>query len=218
MGRLEKEGKHIFWIISLLAFFLVIGVVGHKTGFVIYPGEGLINLNFNNNILPGYNDLMQTYYDYAEWIDFFLFLVIFLGLGKATFGKHFKEGGKAVYTGLGIFLSLALVLWERRNGIFLVEFFGPLVLVFLILLVFFYLYKHLKGVASGWGIFGLSLGYIAFYVLFIWLDIANFSAGYYSSWFYYNIPFDMIPVFTFIFFFLALPGVVIGLLIRRGGS
>ncbi|MBS3108539.1 hypothetical protein J4409_01580 [Candidatus Woesearchaeota archaeon] len=211
--KVKRVDKYLFAIALFLISFIVLYFLSSYTGFVTYPRQGYIEGGIFGGFLPGFGGLFELYYEYAQWFDFFIFLLIFLGLGKFAFGSHFKEGGKAIYVGLGIFLALALVLWEARTGIVLIEMFGPLIPVFLAVLVFFVMYKYLKGNISGGGLLLLSIGYILAYVIFIWLDAFSFMAWYYSSPLYYNIPFDLIPIAS-ILFALAWIGFFVGLIIK----
>lgn len=81
-------------------------------------------------------DIIGFYYDYPYEIDFFIFLIIFLGLSKAVFKSKFKEQGKIIAIGIGIALSLAVVLWEYNNQRFLLSY-GSIGVTILVLLVVF---------------------------------------------------------------------------------
>ena len=95
-------------------------------------------------------------------IDAGLFLLIFLGVGKGIFKKHFAEGGTAVYTGIGIFLAFALLLWEERSGIYLLEQFGSLVVVLFVLVLFVWVFQWMK--SAGMSVIPLlCIGYLVFY-------------------------------------------------------
>ena len=212
--ELKRADKYIA-VIGLMLFGLVaINFLRSYTGLVYYPRQGFIDGSSIGGFLPGFGGLIELYYSYSQWFDFFLFLIIFLGLGQIAFGRHFKEGGKAVYVGLGIFLSLALVIWEAKTGIILLEFFGPLAAVFLVILALFLMFKYLKGNVNSSSVMWISLAYIGFYILFIWLDTWGFMTGYYSNWVYYNIPIDLIPIAT-LFFFIAIIATIFGFLTRK---
>jgi len=212
----KEENRYIVAIIFLLMGLIAFYFMDHYSGFVVYPRQGFIY--GGGGVLPTFGELIGTYYEFAQWIDFFLFLIIFLGLGQFAFGKHFKEGGKSVYVGLGIFLALALVLWEARSGVVLIEIFGPIALIFIFIAMFFILYKYIKGHASGGGLAVLSLLYIIFYVLaFI---VGNMQIWYYNSWIYMNIGIDLMP-FASLLFVLAIIGSVLGgilVLLKRWGG
>ena len=61
--------------------------------------------------------LVDLYREHASWFDFGIFLILFLSLGRVVFGQHFKgAGGRGVYIALGIFLALALLIWEEQAG------------------------------------------------------------------------------------------------------
>jgi hypothetical protein len=136
--------------------------------------------------------LGDFYYQYQTWIDFFVFLLIFMGLGRSIFGQHYeKAGGAAVYTGVGIFLSLALVLWEERAGFSLYNFF-PLAFFVIIALFCFYIAQALRK-ASGSTVLGISLSYIVF-----WLFISGNLERLFEDYLY-KLPFDIYGAMYFLF-------------------
>lgn len=205
----------------LLASLILLGIAffyifNSYIGFVIYPREGFISGSSAGSLLPGFDDLVSFYYDYAQWIDFLLFLLIFLGLGKEVFKKQFKEGGKALYIGLGIFLALALVLWEVRTGTVLLELFGPIVLLFLALLVIFVMYKQIRGHVSSNIIYVISVLYIVAYLLFVWLlpltGMGDIRQWYYSSSLFYYIPVDLMAAASGLFAIAVILMIVAGIL------
>lgn len=219
--KLKKDGRFIFLVILLLAGLAGVYFLHSYGGFVVYPRQSFIERSYTGSYLPGISDLYQIYYDYAQWFDFFLFLAIFVGLGKVVFEKHFKEGGKAIYIGLGVFLALALVLWEVRSGVVLLELFGPLALVFMLVLFLFIFYKYLSKHISAGGLTilcgGYALLYFIFFILANWLGWSNLGAWYYSSWLYYNVPFDFMPIAWLLFVF-SIIGLIIGLIFWKAGK
>lgn len=132
------------------------------TGFIVYPrgfGYGYIGRGMGEVF-----SVLDIYYQYPSWFDFFIFLLIFLGLGKGVFGEHFeKRGGKFVYTGLGVFLAIALLIWEQQTGTTLVELFGPWALIILVFVLAFYLFKWIKD-ATDSGLLAISLTIIFLYL------------------------------------------------------
>ena len=203
MSTKSKEvDKYILVGALILLGLALFYVFNSYIGFLIYPREGFIG-GSSAGLFPSFDDLVGFYYDYAQWIDFVLFLLIFLGLGKEVFKKQFKEGGKALYVGLGIFLALALVLWEVRTGTVLLELFGPIVLLFLALLVIFVMYKQIRGHISAGAIAAFAIIYGIAYVLAFWIlpatGIWDLRPWYYSSWLYFYVPIDLMPVASLLF-------------------
>tara|TARA_Y100000310_G_scaffold202483_1_gene202667 strand:- start:3361 stop:4044 length:684 start_codon:yes stop_codon:yes gene_type:complete len=94
-------------------------------GFGGYGGGGFMN---------GFS-FLEFYQNYAPFVDAVIFLLIFLSIGKTILGTHFKKGGQALYAGVGLFLALALLLWEEQNQFYLLEEFGIFALLILIVLV-----------------------------------------------------------------------------------
>lgn len=57
----------------------------------------------------------NVYAGYSGIFDFFVYLLIFLGISRTAFEEQFKgRGGKALITGIGIALSLSLAVAEQR--------------------------------------------------------------------------------------------------------
>ncbi len=98
----------------------------------------------------GLDDVLYIYEIYSGWIDFFLFLLIFLGLTQAVFqGSHLSSQAKPLSIGISLALSFALVSWERYNGVTLLSF-GPIALLIFLLLLFFVIFEFLKKLGVGW--------------------------------------------------------------------
>ena len=97
----------------------------------------------------GFNDILYIYELYAGWIDFFIFLLIFLSLTQAVFQRtHLSSQAKNLSIGLSLMLSFALISWERYNGVNLLAF-GPIALLILILLLFFVVFTMLQRMEVG---------------------------------------------------------------------
>jgi hypothetical protein len=139
-----RPGKKNFLSPSLivaLAVFLLLFIGNARftpddvTGNLVYQAYG-----YGGGFGFGYGYSFQDmYYTYGYLIDAVLFLVIFLSIGKIVFIKHFGQHAKPLYVGIGIFLAFALLLWEERNGIYLLEYAGPagIVLLLMIIMLFF---------------------------------------------------------------------------------
>jgi len=152
----------------LLLVLLLIGLAGYVssgtiTGEAFYrdSGYGYGYGGFSPFGGFGFN-FTELYAQYSSFIDAIIFLIVFLGIGKGIFKKHFKEGGTAAYTGIGLFLAFALLLWEERTGFYLLEQFGPLVALLFIIVVFMLAFKWIQH--SGLGIIpAFCLAYLVFY-------------------------------------------------------
>ncbi len=108
----------------------------------------------------GSSELVDVYYTYQYYIDFFIYSLIFLGLSKAVFSKKFKDS-KALSLGIGLALSFSLILYEYNSGFALLNL-GPLALLLLMLLIFFVIIQFV--VSQGWSwTTGISLGYVLLY-------------------------------------------------------
>lgn len=88
--------------------------------------------------LPG------LYNKYTSFIDFTLYLILFLGIARAALEKQFKgRAGKAIIVALGIAFAFALAVWESEQNWNLSKL-GPLVATLFILILVYSLYLLLK--------------------------------------------------------------------------
>lgn len=117
--------------------------------------------------LGGLDDILYVYEIYSSWFDFFIFLLIFLGLTQAVFGNsHLKEQSKTLSIGISLALSFALSAWERYNGVNILSF-GPIAFLIFVLLLFFVVFKLLQKMEASW-LTSVAWGYvIAFAALMI---------------------------------------------------
>lgn len=210
----KKVDKHIIIGVLLAVSFVFLYFAGTYTGFVQYSDNSFIGFDYKGyGSGASFGGLLDIYYGYAQWIDFFVFLLIFLALAKSVFGKQFKEGSKALYVGLGIFLALALVIWEVKTGNSLVEIFGPIVVLFLFVMIIFVFFKHLMKNISRKGLMLICGIYLIFYLIFTFIPVVRVL--YYSSWLYYNLP-DLTSIFALLAV-LAVIGFIVTVLFKRGG-
>ena len=123
----------------------------------------------------GLDDVLYVYEIYSGWVDFFLFLLIFLGLTQAVFeGSHLRSQQKSLSIGISLALSFALVSWERYNGINLLSF-GPIALLIFLLLLYYVIFEFLRKIGTGpW-----AAGAISYVIAYITLMI--FGGNYLSS-------------------------------------
>ena len=158
-------------IVILLLLLLAVNV--NAVYYVREQGiSGIFNLfDFGSKIgLGNGTQIVNWYENNSGWFDFFIFLIIFLGLGRAVFGEHFKgAGGKGVYIGIGIFLAFSLLIWEQKSGFSLIGNFGIGALLIFIIIVLFFVYKLIHQI-SGSSLFAISITYIALYIFFLILD------------------------------------------------
>ncbi len=156
----RKDYLILFLAITLL-IILSITRIPQPTGAAYYYDYG-----YGGGGFIGLGSFSDIYYSYGYIIDTVIFLIIFLGIGRGLFKKHFGEGGTSVYTGIGLFLAFALLLWEERTGIHLLEEFGGFVLVFFVIILTVGVYKWLKmaGASTPWSIALMIIGFL--FILF----------------------------------------------------
>jgi hypothetical protein len=120
-----------------------------------------------------YIDLAQIYLEYASIVDFFIYLVFFLGLARVAFEKHFKGvGGKFIVVSVGVALSLAMVYAEDSMGFRLSRLGGLAILIFIFILSVM-VYMIFKGI-------GISSG-LAAAVIFFYLALNALSPAFYNK-------------------------------------
>jgi ABC-type multidrug transport system fused ATPase/permease subunit len=205
-------------LVVLLLILLAINV--NAVYYVREHGvEGFLNI-FDFGARFGSGDQIVNWYENnSSLVDFFIFLVIFLGLGRTIFGEHFKgAGGKGVYVGIGIFLALSLLIWEQKSGFSLVGNFGIWALLIFILVIIFYIYKLIHQV-TGSSLFAISLAYILLYIFFLVLDNLFGMTGDYWIYdiidsIYFNLGIDLFSISGFLFL-LAILGLIFGFFMRK---
>ncbi len=160
--------------------YLVLGLVIIAAVLIAQHGDvsgALIYQDYQYGYSGGYSgyggfggfQFGEIYSRYGYLIDAALFLLIFLGVGKGIFQEHFKSGGTAVYTGIGLFLAFALLLWEERTGVFLLERFGGFVVLLFVLVLVVWGYHWLEH--AGLGVVGsLAVIYLVLYFTFTSLE------------------------------------------------
>ncbi|RMF55119.1 hypothetical protein D6745_03115 [Candidatus Woesearchaeota archaeon] len=119
-------------------------------------------------------DPAELYKDYGPFIDFVIYLIIFIGLTRTVFDRVYgtKGGSKAISIGLGIAMSIGLSVW----GKFRIGDFGPIVALILILLVGIVLFNLLR--KAGLGIGSAAFAFLIVYFIlkgalpdvFVWLE------------------------------------------------
>jgi len=115
------------------------------------------------------DDILYFYESNSGWIDFFIFLIIFLGLSQIVFSQgHFAhQGSKPLSIGISLALSFGLSLWERNTGINLLTF-GPFAFLILIILMYYIIFSLLKKMGTEWWVAG-AWGYVVVYSLLMLL-------------------------------------------------
>ena len=195
-------GKRFLILSIVLAIFLSLNVFAIR----YYDSGSYGSASLTNFLNIGNLNILDFYSQYGSYIDMIIFLMIFLGVAKSVFSKHFQEGGKTIYVGIGIFLSLALLLFEERQGFRLLTEFGPFV-VFLIIALFLYglavaLYRSGKG-----GIFAVAAGYLVLY-FFVFNWYRDYFENLYGFW---NIIKSIANIGAIIAILIVAFGIVVGI-------
>lgn len=117
------------------------------------------------------------------WVDFFIFLSLFVSVAKLTLGRRFEgREGRILSVVVGLVLALSLSLMEMKTD-FSIRSLGPIaaaILVFLMALVIFYLVKSVGAGSAASG----SIALITTYFLvratvpnfFLWLEENSWAA------------------------------------------
>jgi|GEM_PF-2906321 len=188
-----------------LGIFVLFLVAGDFTSGAVYRSSGFRGGEFF--------DILDLYYQYSTFFDLGIFLAIFLGLGQSILGKHLEVGGKSVYVGLGIFLSIALLIWERQTGFSLLESFGPWAFFIIIILLSVFVFNILEQ-TTGSGLIAIGGAYIVFYLAYFGLldQVTGFDLFLFNS----NIPIDVLPWMNLMF--LSSIGLILWGIIRKVGG
>ncbi len=174
-----------------LGIFVLFLIAGDYTTSVVYRGYGFGGFRGGEVF-----DILELYYQYPSVFDLTIFLLIFLGLGQAVLGEHFKEAGtKTTYVGLGIFLALALLLWERQTGYSLLENFGPWAFFIMIVLLAVMVYRFVS-TATDSPLMGIGIAYIVFYLFYIGVLESYLGPGSFIGYYFPNSD----PLMTLLFF------------------
>ncbi|MDD5253741.1 MAG: hypothetical protein PHG05_01380 [Candidatus Nanoarchaeia archaeon] len=199
------DKKRLLIFVSLVAMVLLFLLSETIFGYVVYP---------STTPAASGGDILDIYYDYANWIDFILFLMIFLGIGQLTLGQKFTGPSKIVFVAVGIVLALALLIWENKTQFYLLEEFGGIIFWILIILLIIYLIKKFSGSMGGFKIAIPSIILLAYFILYgkiLWIEyiFEGFATNYpLNAIFYspglYNILFfaHWISLFVLIWFII----------------
>lgn len=131
----------------LLLLFISMFLIG---AIDVYADEGILDSVFS--ALAGDSFNMTTFYtDYGNFIDFALYVILFIGIAQVTLGKKFEgRGGKAVQIVIGIMLAVGLSVWAAKNNFSLASL-GPMasaILLIIIIVALFTIIKALLPVTS----------------------------------------------------------------------
>ena len=146
------------WKSSVLFVFLLTSI------FFILPSSVFASNNpFDTLFHPFHNLEISTFYNvYHYWIDFFIFLCLFISIARLTLGQKFGgREGKALSVVVGLALALSLSLMEYKTG-FSVKSFGPIaagILILVVGMVLFYLIKAIGAGNTGAGSFAFVITY-----------------------------------------------------------
>ncbi len=145
------------WVIYLLFLLALVSVASAQ---YYYTDRGLGSY--------GLNDIVNLYYTYPYWIDFFISFIIFISLGKIVFGgRGYERGSRGLTIGVALALSFGLIIWESRTGFNLgdIWWFALLVLVFAVGMA---VYRYFKNIGLSFytlSLIALLLGGVALYFL-----------------------------------------------------
>ena len=90
-------------------------------------------------------DMADIYQSYQKVIDFFLYLILFMGVAQAALFKRFEgRAGKAISVAMGISLSLSLVMFTD----FSIASFGPIAAAIFVILVAMVLFNLINTVVN----------------------------------------------------------------------
>jgi len=198
--NIKKRGLYL--LILLLVLNLASAFI-HETGESGYssPWWDLGDFKFS---------FWEFYQNYGYIIDSVVFLFVFIGLGKATIGDRFEGAGKSFFVAIGIFLAVALMIWEEKTKFYLLLEFGPVALILFIVIVLVMIFEFFQGMGAA-GIYAAAGTYIAFFFfLGYFIENPNFQwvKDFVSVW----APAKLIYAILFILLVIALIVLALGLI------
>ncbi|MBI5392066.1 hypothetical protein HZB00_03630, partial [Candidatus Woesearchaeota archaeon] len=132
--------------------------------------------------------IVDFYNSYYGWIDFSVFLMVFVSAAMLYVGKTGKQdekGATGLAMGLGLILAFALSMWEVTNGFTLASL-GPLAFILLIVGIIIatvgWIFNKVKGDGKGNWLSKASLIFLILLILFLILAFMFFSPG---TWGYF---------------------------------
>ena len=141
---------------------------------VTWAYDGFLNTLFGPlselNIVEFYS---QNHY----WLDFFIYLLVFIPVVRLSIGKRFEgKEGAILSTAIGIALALSLSLMERRIG-FSIKSFGPIAAAIFIFIIALLIFQVIRSTGAG-SISAVSLAFAITYFMiratvpnfFLWLE------------------------------------------------
>jgi hypothetical protein len=121
-----------------------------------------------------YLDISKLYESYSVFIDFAIYLMVFVGISQITLGSRFQgKGGKAITIAIGISLALALAISERYLG-FSLRSLGPIAVGIFLAILSVMIYRLIKQLGGDFAVSG-SLAYIII-LLFLTATMPSFFA------------------------------------------
>ena len=196
MSNMKKRGY-------LLVFYLLISLflINFVSAASIIPGSNSGNL-IHDTLRPlGITNPGEIYRDYGYFIDFILFLVIFISISKKFLGERIDS--KAA-TGLGILIAFSLAFFEKEREFRLGDF-GALWAVVLLLLIGALAFSVLKGQQSEHKFTGFAIAFLLVWLAasFILNDADREALGLFWGWFQFlaliTLIMGIIKLFTWIF-------------------
>ena len=117
-------------------------------------------------------NIVEFYSRNHYWLDFFIYLLVFIPVVRLSIGKRFEgKEGAVLSTAIGIALALSLSLMERRIG-FSIKSFGPIAAAIFIFIVAFLVFQVIRSIGAG----SVSAGSTAFAITYFMIraTVPNF--------------------------------------------
>lgn len=151
----------------------------------------------------GSDNILYIYESNSSLIDFFLFLLIFLGITQAIFSQgHFASQSKILSIGISLALSIGIVFWERNTGFNLLTF-GPFAFLIILILIYYVILNMLMKMGTQWWVAGAFAYVIVFSILVILSPNVTGVVSFQK----------LFPWMTF-FFWVAVIGGLVGLFLK----
>lgn len=163
--------------------------------------------------------ILGIYEEYYGWIDFALYLMIFVGLTQAMMAVKFKKGllgnedigsgAKAVSIGLGLAFAISLATWEVKAGFKLFQI-APVILILALFLFGFWIGGWLKSRDKKFNLGELRKAALYFLICVIIIYL------FFPSFIYNYLPWPWIRSLIDILIVLAIVILLLSLGVRKG--
>ncbi|HLD06028.1 MAG TPA: hypothetical protein VJC16_00655 [Candidatus Nanoarchaeia archaeon] len=120
-------------------------------------------------------NVASTYQQNSVFIDFILYLVLFMGVTRFAMQKRYEPYGKMIAIVVAVMLTIGMSVAEQRYG-FTIGDFSPFVLLLFFALLIFFVYSILKGLGLNSNKLSIGIALLLVYAL-----VTGISPSFYAE-------------------------------------